>query len=229
MSAPTLDLPPVRWAWWWVPPAGHDAAAADAWSEEVAELFAAWTADGVALLPPGLRDALGTRTVGDEVVAWLRTRTADLPPATYVAFGAAFLAPDRPRWAPVVAVVRVREPGADDTGYLLDVVGAAGRPDDARPPLVEYVTTDAGDGVRVAALARGAHGEASVRVDAALRLDATDARGPVDVVVSTRVAELPLFGLVGPGVDQLLHLVAADAGTITTAGDAPPPSTRRTP
>ena len=235
VSAPGLAvpglLPTVTWAWSWVPPVGDDDVEARTWEADVAAMFDAWTADSRAALthglPPELRGLAAPGSVGAEVTAWLRSRTVDLSPQTHVVWGAAFLTPERPRWAPVVAVVELSEPRADDAGYLMDVVGTRGRPDDARPPVVEYVTTDGGDGVRVTALTRGTHGEASVRVDAALRLDATAVRGPLDVVVATRVHELGLFGLAGPGIDQLLHAIAAE-GTATTA-PVPSSTTGRTP
>lgn len=228
VSAPVVVPPQVTWVWSWVPPVDGDEVTSAAWEADVTAAFDLWTADAVTALtralPPQLRDAAVPGSVGQEVAAWLRSRTVDLPPATYVAWGAAFLTPERPRFAPVVAVVELREPTAPDAGYLMDVVGARGRAEDARPPLVDYVTTDGGDGVRVTALVRGSRGEAAVRVEAALRLDPTPERGAVDVVVSTRVDELALFGLAGPGVEQLLHAVAREpiaAGT--------PPTPRRTP
>lgn len=211
---PALVAPDVTWAWSWVPPADHDEEEARAWHADVAATFTGWTVGTIAeltrALPPELRAGAAASAVGGEVATWLRGRTVGLPPWTYVAWGAVFLTPERPRWAPVVAVVELRE-APDGSEHLMDVVGAAGLPQDARPPVVDFVTTDAGDGVRVTALARGPRGEAYVRVDAALRLEATDDGGPVDVVVSTRADELGMFGLIGVGVEQLLHVVAASS------------------
>ncbi|MCC2323478.1 hypothetical protein [Cellulomonas xiejunii] len=233
MSAPGLTVPTVEWEWWWVPAADHDEADGHRWQSATATLFAEWLDDGVrgvaSSLPPELREGLDARSVGQEVAVWLRSRALGQPPSTYVAWGAAFLTPDRPRWGPVVALVELREPTDDDPAYLMDLVGASGRPDDARRPLVDYVTTDGGDGVRVSALGREPSGAAHVRVDAALRLDATDARGPVDVLVATRVADLALFGTVGRGVDTLLHRVVADAPALTGTGPVSSPNPRSAP
>lgn len=203
----------VSWPWWWVPSDATPADLVAEWEEGTADVFAQWTAAGLADLlasaPVELAEALTPRAVGAQAAAWLRERAAGLPPWVHVAWGAVFVEPERPRWAPVVATVEVREAAGEDSAYLMEAVGSAGLPGDARTPLVDYVTTDAADGVRVTALVRGEHGEAFVRVDAALRLEATAARGPLDVLVSTRVSELALFGLVGAGVEELMQLVAA--------------------
>ncbi|QCB94904.1 hypothetical protein [Cellulomonas shaoxiangyii] len=210
-------VPEVSWWWQWVPPAGASGDEVAAWQGATAPVFAGWAAGGLAALhgehPGVLRDGLTAAAVGDEVAAWLRGRTDGLPDWTRVAWGAGFVVDDRPQWAPVVATVEFREPSAPDPSYLMDVVATRGRPDDARPPAVDYVTTAAGDGVRVTALVRGPRRAAFVRVDAAMRLDvpATAARPArsADVVLSVRVSELGLFATVGPGVEELMHVVAA--------------------
>ena len=210
------EAPDVHWLWWWVPSDGEPAEALAQWQTSTAGLFTQWLGDGITAviptLPAELRDEITPESVAHDVASWLRGRAAGLPTWTRIAWGAGFLDPERPRWVPVVVVVEMREPAAEDAGYLLDELAPDGAPDDARRPVVDYVTTTAGDGVRVAALVRGPDGEAYARVDAALRVDATDAHGPVDVRLSTRVVEQSLFGVVGQGVAELMHLVAAEVG-----------------
>ena len=120
----------------------------------------------------------------------------------------------QPRWAPVPVVVEFRIPQAEDPNYLMDAVGAAGRDTDARPPMVEYVTTPVGDGVRVFAMARSPMGAAFGRVEAAMRLDPPPSGGAasvsVDVVLTTAVFEMALMALIGPGVEQLMQQIATD-------------------
>lgn len=221
-SFPVLE---VAWVWGWVPAADAPRAEVDAWRDATTEQFAQWAAAGVAGLladaPDELRGTLTPAELGAEVATWLHGRTAGLPAWTHVVWGAVFVEPERPRWVPVVATVEVREPAGEDSTYLMEAVGTTGLPGDARAPLVEYVTTDAGDGVRVTALVRGEHGEAFARVDGALRLDATAWRGPLDVLVSSRVSELALFGLVGAGVEELMQLIAAGIDEDIGGGVAP--------
>lgn len=225
MRAPTFPVLEVAWVWGWVPQADAPADVVDAWRAETTEQFARWASAGVADLlaaaPAELGGTLTPQELGAEVATWLHGRTAGLPAWTHVVWGAVFVEPERPRWVPVVATVEVREPAGEDSTYLMDAVGHTGLPGDARPPLVDYVTTDAGDGVRVTALVRGEHGEAFARVDGALRLDATAWRGPLDVLVSVRVSELALFGLVGAGVEELMQLIAAGIDEDIGGGVAP--------
>ncbi|MBD7920238.1 hypothetical protein H9657_18350 [Cellulomonas sp. Sa3CUA2] len=212
----SLPVPEVAWAWWWVPSDDEHPAAVEEWHAATAGMFAQWVDEtilsGAATLPVELRRGLTPQGVGHEVATWLRGRAAGLPVGTRVAWGAGFLAPERPRWAPVVVVVEMREPAHADAGYLLDGLAPDGAPGDARRPVVDYVTTSAGDGVRVSALVRGEDGDVCARVDAALRVDATDQHGAIDVVLSTRVVDQSVFGIAGQGVEELMHLVAAEVG-----------------
>lgn len=196
----------VTWRWQWVPAPG--APDAQQWQDDTAAVFVEWTADGLRDVEP----ALTPEAVGAQTAQWLRSRADDCPPGARVAWGAGYVTADRPRWAPVVVTIELRTPRAADAGYLMDEVGARGAPGDARRPTVDYLTTEAGDGVRVAALVRGPGGAASCRVDAAVRVDVPaygdEPATSVDVLASTRTGDLTLFGTLGAGVDDLLHLVA---------------------
>ena len=217
MSA-ALVVPEVTWTWAWVPMGDVEGTQLRDWLTATAERLAAWT-DGpdVASLPPEVRaDAQAEMTppaIGRATALWLWDRAVECPEGVRLVWGAGFLGDaERPLWAPVPVTVEFREPAADDPTYLLQTVGATGLDEDARPPVVDYVTTVAGDGVRVSALVHGARGEATCRVDAALRAD-VPAYGDrpesrVDVVLSTRTPDLGLGGVLGEGVADLLHELA---------------------
>ncbi|UZN03124.1 hypothetical protein [Cellulomonas sp. S1-8] len=214
MSA-ALTLPAVAWRWQWVPASDAPEADAAAWLTSTADVFTGWARDGLTdatALPPEVRAEVTPEGVGRVVALWLWGRAGECPPGARLVWGAAFTSADRPRWAPVLVTVEFRVPLADDPSYLMDDVGARGADDDARPAVVDYVTTAAGDGLRVGALVREPYGAAAFRVDAAVRIDvpAHDDSGAtaVDVLLATRVQDLGLAGVVGPGVEELMHLVA---------------------
>lgn len=224
-----LALTRAAWQWQWVPGAARGADVRAAWTRQLTAQFAEWTRAGMA----GVRAAwpgeagpcpITDDLVGQGVASWLLERADRLPPWSRLAWGAVFLA-ERPRWAPVPVVVEFRRPAAADPVYLMDEVGAAGRPGDAREPVVDYLTTPAGDGVRVFALARTPEGAGYGRLDAALRLEVPTGGGAacdgVDVLLTTVVFELGLMALIGPGVEQLMRRIAAESAPGLDSGRPP--------
>jgi hypothetical protein len=197
-----------------LPPDGPDG---DAWTARVVALFEQWTAEGLAAGRAAWPAAAGTpfpftaEMLGREAAGWLRERAAALPPWARLAWGAAFVA-GRPRWAPVPVVVEFAQPEAEDPTYLMETVGARGMEGDAREPVVDYVTTAIGDGLRVFALCRGPEGAACARLHAALRLDVPPRAGTpgvsTDVLLSTLVFETGLMAVIGDGVEQLMQQIA---------------------
>jgi hypothetical protein len=208
-----LALTRQPWRWDWVPTSGDDVRAA--WTAQMVELFEDWTRDGLAAVRSAWPAETATLTpdlVGRGAAEWLLERADRLPAWARLAWGAVFVT-DRPRWAPVPVVVEFRRPVVEDSAYLMEWVGATGLDGDAREPVVDYITTPAGDGVRVFALARSADGLPYGRLDAAMRLDIPgdgDAAG-VDVLLTTLVFEMGLMALIGPGVEQLMQLIAESA------------------
>lgn len=212
----------VSWHWDWVP---ADEAERPAWiafvadlldgwvGEQVAAARAAWPADAAEEFPftPG---AMGTAVARD-----LLERADGLPRNSRLIWGAGFI-DDQVRWLPLLVLAEFREAGSADTAELMTLVGADGMPGDVRPPTVEYVSTEHGDGVRVLALARseaeGLHG----RVDAALRLEGPDRE--VDVLLTTRVTGLDQLAVIGPGIEAVMRLVATQFGAgLSGHGESP--------
>jgi hypothetical protein len=218
MTAPTAVE--ISWAWDWVP-AGADRAGwiefmaklLDDWAgEQVAAARAAWPADSAGEFPfqPG---AMGTAVARD-----LLERADALPAGCRLIWGAGFV-DDQVRWLPLLVLAEFREPRPGDPAYLMSMVGAEGRPGDVRPPHIEYLSTDHGDGVRVIALARDENEDESDpaagmygRVTAALRLERPD--GDVDVLLEARVSGMELLGVIGPGVEAVLHLIAGQSAEL---------------
>ena len=210
-----LTLTRQPWRWEWVPTSGDTVRAA--WTAQLVELFEDWTRDSLAAVRsawPAETATLTSDMVGRGAAAWLLERADQLPAWARLAWGAVFVT-DRPRWAPVPVVVEFRRPVAEDSAYLMEWVGATGLDADAREPVVDYVTTPVGDGVRVFALARGADGLPYGRLNAAMRLDVpADGHAAgfgVDVLLTTLVVEMGLMALIGPGVEQLMQLIAESA------------------
>lgn len=213
----------ISWAWDFVPVTEADR---EGWPEFMANLLdewagdqvdaarAAWPADAVESFPfpPG---AMGTAVAHD-----LMKRADDAPPGCRLVWGAGFV-DDKVRWMPLMALVEFRQPRPGDSSYLMSLVSAEGHPDDVRPPVVEYFSTDRGDGVRVTALAdnhaEGPHG----RVHAALRLELPD--GDVDVLVETRVGGMEQLAVIGGGIEVIMNLIAerAPGMSFVTAGKGP--------
>ncbi|MEU4239632.1 hypothetical protein [Actinoplanes sp. NPDC026619] len=207
MTAPRIDLD-ISWYWDYVPPAADEvwtATVHDLLSEwvgaKVAAARAAWPADADEEFPFTAED------MGAAVARDLVERAGSLETNCRLIWGAGFVGDD-PRWLPLLVLAEFREARPEDPAYLMATVGADGFPDDVRAPQVDYVTTEKGDGVRVFALARsegeGLHG----RVNAALRLQI--AAGEVDVLLSTRVSGLDKLAVIGPGVESIMHMIAAD-------------------
>lgn len=221
-----VGLTRAPWRWEWVPAATRGDDVRTAWTEHVVGLFGEWTREGLAAVRaawPGEAEAdfpLTADLVGRGTAAWLLERADRLPPWARLAWGAVFLN-GRPRWAPVPVVVEFLRPAAADPVYLMERVGATGQDGDARQPVIDYVTTPAGDGLRVFSLVRTAEGGAYGRLAAAMRLEVGGAGDDgVDVVLTTHVFELGLMGLIGPGVEQLMQLIAADSAPTPDGGRA---------
>ncbi|MDH6142764.1 hypothetical protein P3T35_004792 [Kitasatospora sp. GP30] len=205
------------WHWEWVPPVRPGEPAHEEWTEYLVGLFEEWTSEGLAAVratwpaDAGAEFPITSDMVGRDTARWLLERAGRLPTGARLAWGAAFVG-DRPRWAPVPVVVDFRGPVAGDPNYLMHLVGARGMAGDAREPVVDYVTTSIGDGLRVFALCRSPEGAAYARVNAAMRLDVPPTGGApgvgIDVMLTTLVFEMGLMALIGNGVEQLMHQIA---------------------
>jgi hypothetical protein len=223
-----LALTQGPWRWEWVPSARQGAEVREAWTEHIVALFEDWTREGLAAArlawptDAGVEFPFTSDMVGRGAAEWLLDRADQLPVWAKLAWGAAFVA-GQPRWAPVPVIVEFCRPQAEDPVYLMERVGATGRDGDAREPVVDYVTTPIGDGVRVFALARSEEGAAYGRVNAAMRLDVPPSGGAAgisaDVLLTTLVFETALMAVIGPGVEQLMQMVAAES---TPQPDASP-------
>ncbi|MEU6854391.1 hypothetical protein ABZ901_31225 [Actinacidiphila alni] len=221
--------PELPWHWEWVPKIGPDDPDHAAWTAHMVGLFADWTAEGLAAArqswpaEAGVAFPFTADMVGRGAAEWLMRRAGQLPAWARLAWGAAFVE-GRPRWAPVPVVVEFRQPRGEDPNYLMDVVGAAGRESDTRPPTVDYVTTPIGDGVQVFALGRTPEGAAFGRADAAMRLDVPPADGAPsvssDVLLTTIVLDMGLMALIGAGVEQLMQQIANDCAPQAGSGPA---------
>ena len=219
----------LPWHWEWVPRVRPGEDEHEAWTGHMVELFADWTSEGLAaarLAWPGDAESgfpITSDMVGRGAAEWLLHRAGQLPAWARLAWGAAFVE-GRARWAPVPVIVEFRRPRAEDPNYLMEVVGATGRDDDARRPTVDYVTTPIGDGVQVFALGRSAEGPAFGRLDSAMRLDVPPSGGAAgvstDVLLSARVFEMGLMALIGAGVEQLMQQIANDCTPQPDAGPA---------
>ncbi|MDW5323210.1 hypothetical protein [Plantactinospora sp. KLBMP9567] len=207
----------VSWYWDWVPAAGSDVAKRTAWTESLRSLLdgwvgekvaaarAAWPADDPEEFPFTVDD------MGSAVARSLLERADDLPRNCRLIWGAGFLG-DEARWLPLLVLAEFRQARPEDPAYLMAMVGAEGFEDDIRPPNIEYVTTEHGDGVRVLALARSEGEGLHSRVNAALRLEGRPTSGPpamdVDVLLTTRVAALSQMAVIGTGVEAVMHMIA---------------------
>ena len=208
----------LPWHWEWVPGAQGGAERRRRWSDHVVELFEDWTRGGWdALRARWPKDAgefpFTAELVGRGAAQWLIERADQLPARQRLAWGAAFV-DGRPRWAPVPVVVEFRAPQAEDPIYLMELVGAGPRQDDEREPVIDYVTTPFGDGLRVLGFGRCEDEMAFGRLDAAMRLDwpaaENRAAARLDVLLSTSVVDLAQMAAIGPGVEQLMQQIAAD-------------------
>ncbi len=205
-----LDLE-VSWFWEWVPAAGNDEATRAAWTEsligrldewvggKVAAARAAWPADAGQEFPFTAGD------MGSAVARDLLLRAGDMPANCRLVWGAGFVGDDA-RWLPLLVFTEFRQARPGDSAYLMELAGAGGFAEDLRPPTVEYVTTEHGDGVRVVALARSEGEGLYGRVNAALRLEGP--AGDVDVLLETRVKGLDQLAVIGTGVEAVMIMIA---------------------
>lgn len=198
----------ISWAWDFVPATEADregwpdfmARLLDEWvGDQVEAARAAWPADAAEAFPftPG---AMGSAVARD-----LMERADGLPANCRLIWGAGFV-DDRAKWLPLMVLAEFREPRPEDPAYLMSLVGAEGHPEDVRPPTVEYVSTDRGDGVRVIAIANNETDGMYGRVHAALRLEMPD--GDIDVLLETRVGGMEQLAVIGDGMDTVMHLIA---------------------
>ena len=212
----------VPWFWGRVPVQDATEDERLAWADRVVEMFTEWTRDG---WDEGFRDSwtaegglpedypFTAENVGRGIARWLTDRAATLPPWQRMAWGTAFVQ-GWPRWSPVPVVVEYRAPAADDPIYLMDLVGAGAEAsaDGGSGRQIEYVTTPYGDGLRVLSVQRTDDHLAYGRLDAAMRLDWPAAgdrpAARVDVLLTTRVMDLQLLALIGPGIDTLMQQIA---------------------
>jgi hypothetical protein len=220
----------VSWFWDWVPAADTDAEERAVWSRSVARMLddwvgakvagarAAWPDDAEEEFPFTVED------MGAAVAHDLLERADGLPDHCRVIWGAGFVG-DEARWLPQLVLAEFRSARPEDPSYLMAMVGAEGFSDDVRDPVVEYLTTEHGDGVRVFALARSADGGVHARVHAALRLEGGHAPGgpvpDVDVLLTTRVEDMDRFAVIGPGVDALMTMIADRFAAAPGDGSAP--------
>jgi hypothetical protein len=205
-----LDLG-VSWFWEWVPAAGSDDATRTAWTESVVTRLDEWVGGKVA----AARDAwpadaaeefpFTAGEMGSAVARDLLRRADDVPANCRVIWGAGF-AGDDPRWLPLLVLAEFRQARPGDSAYLMEYVGAEGRPEDIRDPSIEYVTTAHGDGVRVLALARTEEDGVYGRVHAALRLEGP--AGDVDVLLETRAKGMDQLAVIGGGVEAVMVMIA---------------------
>jgi hypothetical protein len=226
----------VPWFWGRVPAPGAAEDERLAWADRVVAMFQEWTRDG---WDEGFRERwiaegglpqdypFTAEMVGRGVAAWLTERVATLAPWQRMAWGTAFVQ-GWPRWSPVPVVVEYRAPVADDPIYLMELVGADSGTetgsDGDHGRQIEYVTTPYGDGLRVLSVRRTDDHLAYGRLDAAMRLDWPAAEGRpaarVDVLLTTRVLDLQLLALIGPGVEKLMQQIAEHPQRIEPTPDA---------
>lgn len=201
----------VTWFWEWVPTAAACDDERAAWTAHVVDLVDGWAGTELAIARSAVpQDSPFTAAaLGGATAAGLLDRAAALPGWARLAWGATFL-DGRVRWSPNPVVAEFRRPAAADPAYLMETVGAGGFDDDVREPVVDYVSTEAGDGVVVFALAGGGPDPVHGRLDAALRLAVPDAE--VDVVLRTVVFDLAQMAVIASGVETLMHLIAGDSG-----------------
>jgi hypothetical protein len=199
----------VSWFWDWVPPAGRGAAQESAWIEHVTSLFDSWAGEALAAArarwPADAPVEFPAAALESAEARGLLARADELPGNCRLIWGAGFI-DDRLRWLPLLVLVEFREALPQDPAYLMGMVGVEGFDDDVREPTVDYVTTEHGDGIRVLALARGEGNAICGRVNAALRLEGAPV--DIDVLLTTRVYDMGQFGVIGPGLDTLMNMIA---------------------
>ncbi|MEZ0114764.1 hypothetical protein ABH920_008799 [Catenulispora sp. EB89] len=222
----------VPWFWGGVPEPDASEDQRRAWADRLVTMFDEWTRDGWDerfraswIAEGGLPEdyPFTAENVGRGIARWLTDRAATLPDWQRMAWGTAFVQ-GWPRWSPVPVVVEYRAPVADDPIYLMELVGAGSGaeagPDDVTDRQIEYVTTPYGDGLRVLSVQRTPDRLAYGRLDAAMRLDWPAAgdrpAARVDVLLTTRVMDLQLLALIGPGVEGLMQQIAENPKPMST-------------
>ncbi|MEV4281403.1 hypothetical protein [Actinoplanes xinjiangensis] len=209
-------LTDIPFHWEFVPAAGGGAEQREYFTAHMIEFFGTWAGRTLATAEAAWTAGefpFNAENIGRETAALLLAKADELPGYARLAWGTAFHE-EQVLWSPIPVVVEFHRPLADDPGYLMDTVGAAGLPEDAREPVLHYVSVPGADGVRIFALGRTPQSTAYGRVDAAMRLDSG-----IDVVLRTRVFQMDQMGVIGAGIEQLMTIIAADGVGVT--GEAP--------
>jgi hypothetical protein len=205
----------VPWQWHWVPTPGGDPAADTEWLTATAAVFDRWlTGHGQ---PPTTAEndaGAGATAVAGGASSYLarelRRRAGDLPAGARLVWGAAFDAAG-PRWWPVQVVLERVGDATGDSDYLLDLVGARSLVDGLAPN-ISYTSTSFGDGLRVIRPERGPDGRVNALVRAAIRIEwpalAGNPATRSDFLLTTRIWDMSLLAVVGPGLDGLMRQMA---------------------
>lgn len=215
-DADLIALTDIPFHWEFVPAPDGAAGEREQFTDHLIEFFGTWA--GRVLAAAKAEWTAGefpftAENIGRETADLLIAKAAELPGYARLAWGTAFHE-EQVLWSPIPLVVEFHRPMGDDPGYLMETVGAAGLPEDAREPVLHYVSVPGADGVRIFAIGKNPQGGAYGRVDAAMRLDSG-----VDVVLRTRVFQMDQMAVIGAGVEQLMTIIAADGVGVT--GEAP--------
>jgi hypothetical protein len=215
-DADLQTLTDIPFHWEFVPTPGGGAEQHEYWTDHMIEFFGTWAGRTLATAEAAWTAGEFPFTavnIGRETARLLLDKAAELPDYARLAWGTAFHE-EQVMWSPIPVVAEFHRPAGDDPGYLMEAVGASGLPEDAREPVLHYVSVPGADGVRIFAFGRTPLGAAYGRVDAAMRLDSG-----IDVVLRTRVFEMAQMAVIGAGVEQLMTIIAADGVGVT--GEAP--------
>jgi hypothetical protein len=215
-DADLITLTDIPFHWEFVPPADGGTEQREYWTAHMIEFFDKWAGRHLAAAASAWTAGefpFTAENVGRETARLLMAKADELPEYAWLAWGTAFHE-EQVLWSPIPLVAEYHRPLGDDPGYLMETVGASGLPEDAREPVLHYVSVPGADGVRIFAIGRTPQGTAFGRVDAAMRLDSG-----IDVVLRTRVFEMAQMAVIGAGVEQLMTIIAADAVGVT--GGAP--------
>ncbi|WP_433788939.1 hypothetical protein [Actinoplanes sp. CA-252034] len=209
-------LTDIPFHWEFVPTAAGGAEQREYWTGHMIEFFGTWA--GRILAAARAEWTAGefpftAENIGRETAELLMAKADELPDYARLAWGTAFHE-EQVLWSPIPLVAEFHRPMGDDPGYLMETVGASGLPEDAREPVLHYVSVPGADGVRIFAIGRTSQGSAYGRLDAAMRLDSG-----VDVVLRTRVFQMDQMAVIGAGVEQLMTIIAADGAGVS--GEAP--------
>jgi hypothetical protein len=226
----------VPWQWSWVPAPGSDPAAEARWLAATAATFDGWlTERGQAPATAersasedgaGVTSGAEAEGAGSLLARELCHHAGELPGGARLVLGVGFGA-DGPRWWPVQVVVeRIGDP-PEDPDYLLDLVGARTVMDGVAPN-VTYSSTSFGDCVRVIVPETGPDDRVNGLVRAATRIEwpatATSPAMSGDFLLTTRVWDMSLLAVIGPGLDNLMQQMAdaiAPAPQVGSPDDRP--------